>query len=83
MMDWKNTLIFNIYLNTIFPHLYILNNFILNPKFFYCKLMHYGCKKQYIYTLIHNHPTNPKVIGRIAKAIGCRAVDIIDMEEDK
>ena len=26
----------------------------------------YGCKKQYIYTLIHNHPTNPKVIGRIA-----------------
>ena len=43
----------------------------------------YGCKKQYIYTLIHNHPTNPKVIGRIAKAIGCRAVDIIDMEEDK
>lgn len=43
----------------------------------------YGRKKQYIYMLLSNRPTNPKVIGRIAKAIGCRAVDIIDMEEDK
>lgn len=43
----------------------------------------YGCKKQYIYVLLNKPASSTKTIGRLAKAIGCSPLDIIDIEEDK
>lgn len=43
----------------------------------------YGCKKQYIYVLLNKPASSTKTIGKLAKAIGCSPLDIIDMEEDK
>lgn len=43
----------------------------------------YGCKKQYIYVLLNKPTPSTKTIGRLAKAIGCSVLDIIDLEEEK
>lgn len=40
----------------------------------------YGCKKQYIYVLLNKPASSTKTIGRLAKAIGCSPLDIIDIE---
>lgn len=42
----------------------------------------YGCSKAYMYGLVSKRPVNPKIVGKIAKAIGCSVIDIIDLEED-
>lgn len=42
----------------------------------------YGCKQQYIYMLLNKPASSTKTIGKLAKAIGCSVLDIIDLEED-
>ena len=42
----------------------------------------YGCKQQNIYVLLNKPTSSIKTIGKLAKAIGCSVIDIIDLEED-